>query len=436
MGKDPLISIKNNVLKAEKLFKARGYKKASKLYYKAANGYLEIKNYDMAKDCFLKGSECYIELKKYAEGLELLKLAGDACLMMKQYSNANQLYRNALNYISKLRNSKDRDFNYIFFPVLSYLCSFLEIRQDSGLNFIKKYQGKVDNEYFKQNELIKLITDITIANRDKNVNLIEKIIEDIDNFKFTPIETKLLKKVLVLSQLVIRIKSELKLDKKLYTTNDVINLKLDLNTKIVSELSNNTFFEYRFDQLKITKLNVKLSDNLAVSKKPDVPLEIPIDQSNISLDFILKPHFQLDEPFIGPITITLEINDIISCEYMTDIVKPKLISPPPSLKISIKNLRPPLIGQSFPLEILLENESDGDALDVKVLSKFPEQLKVMRGTIEKQIYSLRSNEQMKWELNIKPEEVGDYTIEFDITFKDSDQNPIELNQDFPFSITM
>ena len=436
MGKDPLISIKNNVLKAEKLFKARGYKKASKLYYKAANGYLEIKNYDMAKDCFLKGSECYIELKKYAEGLELLKLAGDACLMMKQYSNANQLYRNALNYISKLRNSKDRDFNYIFFPVLSYLCSFLEIKQDSGLNFIKKYQGKVDSEYFKQNELIQLITDITIANRDKNVNLIEKIMQEISDFKFTPIETKLLKKVLVLSQLVIGIKSELKLDKKLYTTNDVISLKLNLNTKIISELSNNTFFEYKFDQLKITKLNVKLSDNLAVSKKPDIPLEIPIDQSNISLDFILKPHFQLDEPFIGPVTITYEINENISCEYITDMVKPKLISPPPSLKISINNLRPPLIGQSFPLEILLENESEGEALDVKVLSKFPEQLKVMRGTIEKQIYSLRSNEKMKWELNIKPEEVGDYTIEFDITFKDSDQNPIELNQNFPFSITM
>jgi len=436
MGKDPLINIKNNVLKAEKLYKARGYKKASKLYHRAANGYLELNDYEMAKDCFLKGSECFTELKKYAEELELLKLAGDAYLMMEQYSNANQLYRDALNTIPKLRNSKDRDFNYIFFPVLSYLCSFLEIKQDSGLNFIKKYQGKVDHEYFKQNELIKLITDITIANRDKNVSLIEKIIRDIGNFEFTPIETKLLKKVLVLSQLVIGVKSELKLDKKLYTTNDIINLELDLNTTIVSELSNNTFFEYRFDQLKITKLNVKLSDNLAVSKKPDVPLEIPIDQSNISLDFILKPHFQLDEPFIGPITITLEINDIISCEYMTDIVKPKLISPPPSLKISIKNLRPPLIGQSFPLEILLENESDGDALDVKVLSKFPEQLKVMRGTIEKQIYSLRPNEQMKWELNIKPEEVGDYTIEFDIKFKDSDQNPIELNQDFPFSITM
>jgi tetratricopeptide (TPR) repeat protein len=436
MGKDPLINIKNNVLRAEKLYKARGYKKASKLYHKAANGYMELNDYELAKECFLKGSECYIELKKYAEGLELLKLAGDAYLMMEQYSNANQLYKNALNIIPKLRSSNDRDFNYILFPVLSYLCSFLEIKQESGLNFIKKYQVRVDNEFFKQNELIKMVTDVTLAIRDKNANLIEKIMESIGSFKFTKIETKLLKKVLVLSQLVIGIKSDLNLDKKLYTTNDVISLKLNLNTKIISELSNNAFFEYKFDQLKITKLNVKLSDNLALSKKPDIPLEIPIDQSSISLDFILKPHFQLDEPFIGPITITFEINETIACEYITDIVKPKLISPPPSLKISIKNLKPPLIGQSFPLEILLENESNGDALDVKVLSKFPEQLKVMRGTVEKQIYSLRPNEKMNWELNIKPEEVGDYIIEFDITFKDSDQNPIELNQNFPFSITM
>ena len=436
MAKDPLINIKNNVLRAEKLFKARGYKKARKLYHKAANGYLDLKDYRKAKDCFLKASECYLEMEKYAEELELLKLAGDAYLMMEEYSNANQIYKSALDTIPKLRNSNVKDFNYILFPVLSYLCSFLEIKQDSGLNFIKKFQGKVDNEYFKQNELIKLVTDITIAIRDKNVNLIEKVMESIDNFKFTQIETELLKKVLLLSQLVIGIKSDLKLDKELYTTNDVIHLELNLNAEILSEISNNPFFEYKIDQLKITKLNVKLSDNLALSKKPNLPYEIPIDQYNFPLEFILKPHFQIDEPYIGPVVITFEINENISCEYMSGIIKPKLISPPASLKVSIKNLRPPLIGQSFPLEILLENESEGEALDVKVLAKFPEELKIMRGTIEKQIYSLRSNEKMKWELNVKPEKVGDYKIEFDITFKDSDQNPIEINQEFPFSITM
>ena len=235
---------------------------------------------------------------------------------------------------------------------------------------------------------------------------------------------------------MIGFKSELKLDKELYITNDVIHLKLNLNAEILSEISNNSLFEYDIEQLKIIKFNVQLSDNLAVSKKPKLPLELSLDQYESSLDFMLTPHFQIDETCIGPINITFEVNEGLYCEYMTDIVKPKLISPPPSLKISIKNLRPPLIGQSFPLEVLLENESDGEAIDVHVLAKFPEQLKVMRGTIEKQIYSLRSKENMKWELNIKPEEVGDYTISFDITFKDSDQNPIEINQDFPFSITM
>ena len=436
MGKDTLANIEDKVLKAEKLFKARGYKKASKLYYKAANGYLDLNHYEMAKDCFLKGSESYLELRKHEEGLELLKLAGDAYLMMEQYSNASQLYKSALDTIPKLRSSNDKEFNYILFPVLSYLCSFLEIKQDSGLNFIKKYQGKIDSEYFKQSELIQLVTDITIAIRDKNATIIGNIMESIGNFKFTPIEVKLLKKVLILAQLVIGFKSELNLDKELYTTNDLINLKLNLNTEILSEISNNSFFEYTINQLKITKLNVKLSDNLAVSNKPNLPFEIPLDKSQFSLEFMLKPHFQMDEPYIGPITITLEVNENIFCEYMTETVKPKLISPPPSLEISIKNLRPPLIGQSFPLEILLENKSAGEALDVKVLVKFPDQLKIMRGTIEKQIYSLRSNESMKWELNVKPEEVGDYTIEFNITFKDSDQNPIEINQIFPFSIAM
>jgi hypothetical protein len=88
------------------------------------------------------------------------------------------------------------------------------------------------------------------------------------------------------------------------------------------------------------------------------------------------------------------------------------------------------------LEILIENKSEGEALDVNIDIEFPETLKIMRGTTKKQIYSLRTNEDLKWEINLKPLEAGDYIIKIYIQFMDPNQNKIEETKDFPFSIKL
>ena len=122
--------------------------------------------------------------------------------------------------------------------------------------------------------------------------------------------------------------------------------------------------------------------------------------------------------------------------YETQSLIPKLTSPPAALLASIKNLRPPLIDKTFPLEILIENKSKGEALDVKIDVEFPEKLKIMRGTTKKQTYSLRTNEDLTWEINLKPLEAGDYIIKMNIRFMDPDRNLIEETNEFPFSIKL
>jgi hypothetical protein len=145
----------------------------------------------------------------------------------------------------------------------------------------------------------------------------------------------------------------------------------------------------------------------------------------------------MENPIIGPIILTSNINNNLNFFYEhAELLYPTLISPPPTLEISMKNLRPPLIGQSFPLEILIENKSEGEALDLNIEIEFPENLKVMRGTLKKQIYSLRTNENMKWEINLKPLEAGDYSIKVKTMFKDPDQNQIGEIKEFPLSIKL
>ena len=137
---------------------------------------------------------------------------------------------------------------------------------------------------------------------------------------------------------------------------------------------------------------------MTTSTKPIVPFAIDIGKES-RLEFTLKPHFQINNPIIGPMLFTCELNKNLIFTYETQSLTPTLTSPPATLLASIKNLRPPLIDKTFPLEILIENKSEGEALDKKIDIEFPEKLKIMRGTTKKQIYSLRTNEDLKWEIN-------------------------------------
>jgi tetratricopeptide (TPR) repeat protein len=432
MGKDTQKQLK----KAEQLYKAMQYKRAAKLFNNVGNEFLNLGNYELAKECFFNAARSAISEDRYFSGLEFLRNAGNASLFNNNYSEAYQFFKEALNYIPSLRSSSDRNYQFILFSCLSYLCLFVEGKQEEGLNIIKKIKTSVDDTYFKGSSLIKLVKDLTVATKNKNDNYVNKIVKDFENFDFHKGEKNLAKQALVIAKTIATLIIKLTLDKKIYTTNDVINLQLDIDTKPLLKIKKDAFYDYNIQELKIFKIGLELSDNFTFHKKPELPIIISPGQ-NSQVDLLIKPHFQMEKPYIGPILLTSELDGILKFFYeFSEITYPNLISPPPTLDISIKNLRPPLIGQSFPLEILVENKSEGDALDLNIEVEFPENLKVMRGTLKKQIYSLRSNENMKWEISLKPIEAGDYSIKIITTFKDPDQNQIGEIKEFPLSIKL
>ncbi|TET57532.1 MAG: tetratricopeptide repeat protein [Promethearchaeota archaeon] len=432
MGKN----IEKQLKKAEQLYKAMQYKRAAKLFNTVGGSFLNLGDYELAKHCFFNAAKSAINEDKYLSGLEFLRNAGNAALFNNNFSEAFQFFKEALKYIPSLKSSSDRNYLFILFSTLSYLCLFVEGKQEEGLSLVKKTKAYVDNTYFKENILIKLIKDLTIATKDKNENYIKKIEQEFVEFKFHDGEIILTKRVLVLAKTIVSLITQLTLDKKIYTTNDTINLTIDINTKPLLNITKDTFYDYSIKELKITKIGLQLSDNFTVPKKPELPITITSGHSH-QINLLIKPHFQIEKPYIGPILLTSELDGILKFFYeFSEILYPNLISPPPSLDISIKSLKPPLIGQTFPLEFLIENKSEGEALDLNIEVEFPENLKVMRGTLKKQIYSLRSNENMKWEINLKPLEAGDYSIKIKATFKDPDQNQIGEIKEFPLSIKL
>jgi len=435
MGKNLLLNAQNQSLKAEKLFKARQFKKAGKLFHSSGQLFLELRKFEAARDCFINSSDSFLESEKFDTALKLYRLAAEASLYNENYLEANDLYRKALDYIPNLKSSNDQNIQYLTFSVISYLCLFIMGQQEEALDFLKRIQKKVDNQFFKESPLIKIATNLTIALRDKNDNSLERIKDNISNYKFNEIEIELLKKALMIAKCQIAPLTSFELDKGQYTTNDKINLKLILRTKPLNTIFNDEFYNYEVKNLEINKVSIHLSDNLTVSNKPNFPLKLELT-NDFTIDYVIKPHFQLDKPYIGPMDLIFELNNKLIFLYKTEIIEPNIASPPASLNVSIKNLRPPLIGQTFPLEILVENKSLGEALDINIDVEFPDELKIMRGTTNKQIYSLRSNEDLRWEINLRPTEAGDYIIKLNIKFTDPDQNKIEENKEFPFSVKL
>ncbi|MFX1278095.1 MAG: hypothetical protein ACFFA3_01675 [Promethearchaeota archaeon] len=424
--------IEKQFMKAEKLFKAMQYKRAAKLYDKVGDFYINQNNFELARNCYFDAAKCCMNEDKYLIGIDFLRKAGNASLSNNEVVDANQFFKETMNYIPNLRSVSDRNQNFILFSCLSYLCHFIKGEQEEGLKIVKKIKNSVDDTYFRENPLIHLITNLTMIIKEKDKKYVERIQKDFNNYKFREAEAFLAKKALTIAKMYAYLLITLSLKKNIFTTNETINLSLVVNTKPLLDIKR----DIEIKDLTISKIGITLSDNLTSQKNPELPISIQLGQTR-EINLLIKPHFQMEKPYIGPIMLTSDLDGDLFFSYeISQILKPKLISPPPTLEISMKSLRPPLIDQTFPLEILIENKSEGEALNLDIEVEFPEQIKVMRGTLKKQIYSLRSNENIKWEVNLKPIEAGNYKIKIFSKFNDPDQNLIEEKKEFPLDIKM
>jgi hypothetical protein len=422
--------------KAEQLFEAIQYKKAGKYYSSAGTNFIEIEDFSSAELSFFKAAKSYIQEERHMDVLESLRSAADSSLKLEKYSYAQQVFQKAVAYTNKLEKSKEKHKLYIVFSFLYYLCSLIKGEPEKGLNLIKKVQKKISKDFFKDNALIHLVTNLTIALRDKKVSNLEKIHDNFQDIELNPTENKLAKIAILLVHFQVSITPEIELDREEWTIKDLIRTQIKFNSTQFTIIKKKVFPDFQINELKILKVTFDHSDNLTVKERPEMPLDMAKDQK-IILNFSFKPHFQKDDSFISPLKIQYNINDkFISSLENREELKLKLLSPPAHLDISIESLKPPLIDKTFPLEIRIENNSDSEARNLEILITLDESLKLMRGTLEKQIYSLGTNERINWKISAKPIEAGEFKIIGEIKYNDPDQNDLEERKVFPLSIKM
>jgi tetratricopeptide (TPR) repeat protein len=438
MGSDARETAEQTLEKAFQLYEANQFKKAGKYFNRAGERYFELgeEDYRTVIKCYFNAAKAYNQDERFDEVLENLRMAGDTALYLHDFEEANKYFKNSLEYVSQLRKQKYQNHNYVLFATLSYLCSFMQDKREKGLIVLKKVKPNVEDEYFKESPLIHLVTDLTVGLRDQQIQYIEKIKEDFETYELNPIELKLVKFASFLSEIRLSLNPKLSIDKKEYTTRELIDFHFTLHLGILEKISNDKFYQYEPKKLLIKNIQIDLSDNLAITEKPEIPNEFKSGEK-VKFEYVLKPHFQLDEPSIGPVNLYCELDNIFTLTITNEEqLKPLILSPPPSLEISVENLKPPLIGKTFPYEILIENNSEGEALDLTIEAEFPEELKVIRGTVKKQLYALKPNDSLNWEISLKPQEAGDFIVKIHSKFEDPDGNVIENIDEFPFSINL
>ncbi|TXT62822.1 MAG: Tetratricopeptide domain protein [Promethearchaeota archaeon] len=435
-GKDPDEKADSDFEKAEQLFDALQYKKAGKYFTSAGENYIEIKDYASAEEAYFKAANSYLQDDRHIDVLDSLRKAADASLHQEKYEYAQTLFNKSLEYLKKLKSSSTREDYYMVLSSLSFLCYFVLGNPDKGLQLLKKIRKMVKDDFFKENPLIHLATNLTIAIRDKKPVYIEKIIEDFKKINLNEIELKLAKIAILLAEIQSNLTPELIFDQKTYTTRELVGIDVKIDGSILETIAKNTFYDYPILEFTISEYRMDQSDNLTIQTKPDLPVSL-IPGQTLQFQLVLKPHFQVENCFVGPFKLKCKINHSLLC-FIEDKGKHsiELTAPPTYLDVAIKNLKPPLIDQTFPLEILIENNSDGEASNLEIQIELPETLQLRRGTTEKQIYSLRSNENIRWEINARPIEAAESEIKVKLKYEDPDQKVVEETKSFPISIKL
>ena len=435
-GKDPDEKAEKDFKKAEQLFDALQYKKAGKYYTSAAENYYEIKNFASAEEAYFKAANSYLQEERHIEVLESLRKGANASLNQDKYEYARTLFNKALEYMKNLKSSGQKDQYYVELSFLSYLCYFVLGEPEKGLQLLRKIQKRVEANYFKENSLIHLATNLTLALRDKKEIYIEKVINKFKKLNLNETEQNFAKIVILLVSIQVNIIPDLIFDQETYTTRELIGIDVKVDGSFLEKINSNSFYEFQISEFQISEYSLEQSENLTIQTKPNLPISLRPNE-DIIFEMVLKPHFQVEDCFIGPFKLTCIINGKYRC-FIDNRAKHNvnLTAPPTYLEVSVENLKPPLIDQTFPLEILIENKSDGEASNLKVNVELPESLKLRRGTTEKQIYSLRSNENIRWEINAKPVEAGDFEIKVNLTYEDPDQQKIEETKKFDISILL
>ncbi len=419
------------IAKAEFLFGQQKYRNAADEFMKAGELFFKLSEWQIAEKCFLFGAKSFIAIERYKEAADLLRLSANCSLMMDNLAKARDYYDSAAKNAIKSED-KNKEANTIINITFSYLAYFLQGLHDKAIQYIAKMKEYIDINDFNENPLVQLVKLLTSAILNGSESALHEAIELYPNFKFRAAENKLIRMALIIASIYVEMEISLELTRQELINNTDVQFMVHINIQEVFSNKQKDIQDYQIKNLKIKELTVSLSENLMQKEDIKLPLEF---EKKISIPLTLRTTFP-GKGFIGPVVFLFELENKYRFYAHSDEVKINVKSLDAQLSINFEPQQTPIVNQTFPMNVELRNNSEGEAVDLIVKLEFPEELKMMRGTFEKKILSLGCRENISWEISVKSLQPGKIPIKTMIDYNDPDgkkmgpitfDNEIEIN---------
>ncbi len=431
MPKDTRKEAEKILDEAEALLAHEKFSKAGKEFRKAGEMFSELNDHKVAEQCFYYAAKSFLSSEKFHDAAEVQRSAANACILLNDYKKAEKYYQVAAKYA--LRG--DNVFEGILNGSFAYLCMFIQGQQDRGLEYIKQVKSNVPFDDFKDNRLVQLVRSLTLSIVDRNKEELINLEQTISKYKFRAPEFQVIQRAIVLARVHLSLEIRLQFPKTKYITDETIEFKCDVDTSQLVNITVPPGLDLSVKEVTVKDVGVVLSENLSLKRKPVCPFVLVAGEKK-TFDFNLRANYPSEQSYAGPVVLTCGIGDVVF--FAKSPAQPLVVtSPPARLGIFMKPAGTPIIGKTFPMDITLTNESDGEATNIELDIEFPSNLTLMRGLPKKTFYSIAAHEKISFQVALQPSEAGETPIKVTMTFKDADGNVMGPHTaELPFEVKL
>ena len=405
--------------KAERLLDNGRYKKSAERFQKAGEAYFELGEWKIAEQSFLYASKNRYRLEHFHAAASLQRLAANCCLLVQDYAKARDYYDVAMKSILK-SDAKNLDDAATTNMGFAFLCHFIMGQQDEALEFVKRHKAEIDPDVFSDHLLVKLVRNLSNAIINENEKYLEDILKEYPKYQFRAAEAELIRAAVLLAMCSVYIDLSLGLESADFERDEFLDIECQLDFSRLQEIEDNSVLPHKFESLKITDIGIAIGDNLSTKDRPPLPIKLSTsDFGTEGIPFRFRTNFP-GKGYIGPIVVTVEVDNKFHFFIKSEAQDINIISKKAVLGVELTPQKTPVINQTFPLQVKITNDSEGDALEIVIEFEFPEDLRMMRGTLKKNIYARSFNEDFTWQIHVKAFEVGELPIKTIVSFKDGD----------------
>lgn len=424
--------------KGEILMENERFRRAADSFRKAGELFYSLQKWKVAEQCFYYAGKNYNKLedeRNFQRAALMEREAGKCCTYLHNFSKAQEYFNVSGKTELKAEEKSRPEFATEVFS-FAFLCSFLQGKMDEAINLIKRVKNRIPATLYTDHPLMTVVRRITNAHLKRKEAYLDEILDSFHQLKYAPAELLLIKEAVIVSLTALMMEYSMNLTATEFERDEEVEVISELTYSKLSEFQSYSIVPRTFTSIKIIDVHIDLDENMITKNRPSFPIVLDLKEyTPIPIPFSFRTNFP-GKSFIGPISLTIEIEGIYRFTVKSERQDINITSPQAVLGIDLKPLKTPIINQTFPLQVLLSNKSDGNAMKIDVAFEFPEELRLMRGTLEKTIYTLSPNEDIAWNIQVKAFDVGKLPIKATVAFQDEDGNkkgpfsaelPLEIN---------